>query len=472
MTRYLALVAFLATLVCAVPAPAQTNDQRPKPAQPGGITLDLGGVFGALLTEATRQAAERAIENPGQPAAAPSNAPASKKTAPSYRDVPAPPKRPGVFDGRPVLFAGDYDAHELVVLMIAQDAGKAAMSNSLRSIPGLTLIGEHHFQVEDLIAYRYRLPPDADVADMAKVLMGIPGVLAVQPQYYYRATGKAVSVTDLRGLQYAPERLNARLAHEAGNGTGVTIGLIDTGVDIAQPVLADAAIETFDVLNDKPVSGRDHGTALAGLMLATHNFDGMAPGARLLSVRAFDTDLAGTAVSTSFAIASAIDLAIAKGAQVLNLSFAGPRDPLVLSVLDAAHAAGVVLVAAAGNDGPEAAPAYPGAHRDAIAVTATDSHDLAFSDANRGRYIAVAAPGVDVLSPLPNARFELTSGTSIAAAHVSAIVALMLEHDPGLRPDDIRKRIEATARDLGTPGPDDTFGAGLADAAAAVAARD
>ena len=103
-----------------------------------------------------------------------------------------------------------------------------------------------------------------------------------------------------------------------------------------------------------------------------------------------------------------------------------------------------------------------------IAVTATDADDKLFKGANRGRHIAVAAPGVDLLLPAPEAGYQMTTGTSFAAAEVSGIVALMLERKPDLDQDGVRKALTATARDLGPKGVDTQFGAGLVDAYRAV----
>jgi subtilisin family serine protease len=103
-----------------------------------------------------------------------------------------------------------------------------------------------------------------------------------------------------------------------------------------------------------------------------------------------------------------------------------------------------------------------------IAVTATDSSDKLFDGANRGRQIAVAAPGVDILIAVPNGGYEMSTGTSYSSAEVSGIAALMLQHEPGLKPDQVRAILLATARDLGKKGRDDNYGAGLIDAFRAV----
>jgi subtilisin family serine protease len=95
-----------------------------------------------------------------------------------------------------------------------------------------------------------------------------------------------------------------------------------------------------------------------------------------------------------------------------------------------------------------------------IAVTATDIDDKLFSGANRGRYVAIAAPGVDILVPAPEGTYQMTTGTSVATAHISGIVALLLERNPQLKPDEIRKILTGSAKRLG---PNNEFGAGLVD---------
>jgi subtilisin family serine protease len=130
------------------------------------------------------------------------------------------------------------------------------------------------------------------------------------------------------------------------------------------------------------------------------------------------------------------------------------------------------MVAAAGNDGPASPPLYPAADAHVIAVTATDADDRLYALANHGRYIAVAAPGVDVLEPAPNEGLQLISGTSVAAAHVSGIAALVLERDPNLDPDAVRRVIMRSAAALSAAEAKDDSGAGLTDALRAVEAAD
>jgi subtilisin family serine protease len=197
---------------------------------------------------------------------------------------------------------------------------------------------------------------------------------------------------------------------------------------------------------------------------------GAAPDVQILAVRAFDPE-GGSAQGTTFNILKGLDWAAANGARVINMSFAGPADPDIHRSLEAAHKKGIVLIAAAGNAGPKSPPLYPAADPNVIAVTATDAEDKLFAASNRGPHIAVAAPGVDILVAVPDGAYQVLSGTSMSAAEVSGIAALMIGHKPTLSPDDVRAILLATAKDLGPKGRDDQFGAGLADAYLAILAN-
>ena len=164
---------------------------------------------------------------------------------------------------------------------------------------------------------------------------------------------------------------------------------------------------------------------------------------------------------TTLSILKGIEWAESQGARIINMSFAGPRDPSLERAFKAAHDKGIVLIAAAGNAGPKSPPLYPGADPNVIAVTATDAHDRVFRGANQGPQLSVAAPGVDIIAPAPAGGYQMSTGTSIATAHVSGVVALMLERDPTLKPDDVRKILESTATDLGPKGKNGQFGWGL-----------
>jgi len=173
--------------------------------------------------------------------------------------------------------------------------------------------------------------------------------------------------------------------------------------------------------------------------------------------------------STTFNILLGLDWA-AKRVRVINMSFAGPRDPSAERALKNAHDKGIVLIAAAGNAGPKSPPLYPGAYPSVIAVTATDANDKLFTGANRGRYIAVAAPGVDILTTVPHGHYDFFSGSSFAAAQVSGVVALLLEREPKLTPVQVAALFHRTAHIIPASSGDPAASIDQIDACAALAA--
>ena len=301
------------------------------------------------------------------------------------------------------------------------------------------------------------------VVDMIGVL-GREGI-GSQPNYLY--LGMVDQAGGGSAEQYAPELLGAVEAHRLATGKGVVVAVIDSGVDPNHPDLAGAITGSYDAASaERP---HPHGTGMAGAIASRGTVLGIAPGADLLTVRAFSAN-SGSAEGTTLNIIKGLDWAFEKGARVVNMSFAGPADPRLRDALAKANGKGMVLIAAAGNAGPTSPPLYPAADPGVIAVTAVDASDALFAGANRGKYIAVAAPGVDVLVPAPDASYQLTTGTSVAAAEVSGVVALLLERNPHLTPKDVRRILTRTAKHLGPRGSERDYGAGLVNALDAVTA--
>jgi len=266
--------------------------------------------------------------------------------------------------------------------------------------------------------------------------------------------------------QYAPQKLNLIAAHRLARGERVLVAVIDSEVDATHPDLAGAIVRSFEAASEAE-RPHAHGTGMAGAIAAHRTMLGTAPRVGLLTVRAFGTR-ANSVEGTTFNILKGLDWAAAQGARVVNMSFAGPSDPRLRDALAKAKQKGMVLIAAAGNAGPSSPPLYPAADPNVIAVTATDPDDKLFPGANRGNHIAVAAPGVDILAPAPDGTYQFTTGTSVAAAEVSGVAALMIERNPALTPNDVKKILMDTAKRIGPKGKD--FGAGLVDALQAVSA--
>ena len=253
-------------------------------------------------------------------------------------------------------------------------------------------------------------------------------------------------------------------AHALAKGSNIRVAVIDTTIDAQHPDLAGTVTATFDAIG-KPDKPHPHGTGIAGVIAAHGKLMGVAPSVKVLAIAAF-TSLGSK--GSSMAILTGLEYAGTSGADVINMSFAGPSDPEMQLKIAALRKKGAVLIAAAGNAGPQSRPLYPAAYPDVIAVTATDADDKLFDKANRGTHIAVAAPGVSILAAAPDESYQMQSGTSFAAAQVSGVVALLLERNRQLDPAAIRRILTSTARDLGPAGHDDQFGSGLVDAFSAV----
>jgi hypothetical protein len=330
----------------------------------------------------------------------------------------------------------------------------------------LTQLESQSFPLIGATLYRWRVGGGRSALSAVSELESQGAVAGVQPNYMFSLQEDAAQPADgTQGdpAQYVLSKLHIDQAHQIATGKNVPIAVIDSEIDVAHPDINGTTVKSFDALGGE-VKPQQHGTAMAGAIISHGKLEGIAPGAELLAARAFDDQSNGT----SFAIYKSVQWAADNGARIINMSFTGPPDPTMHRLLVAAYGKGIVLVAAAGNAGPKAAPLYPGADPDVIAVTATDDNDGLFDSANRGQYIAVAAPGVQILALAPADSYTVTTGTSVAAAHVSGVAALLLQHEPDLKPGDIRSILTATAKPLGVPEDHTDFGAGLVNAYRAV----
>ena len=330
----------------------------------------------------------------------------------------------------------------------------------------LTRLETQTLQLTGSTLTRWRIPDRRSVAAVVRQLEADSAVVSAQPNYLYTLQ-QTKAANEGNPSQYELAKLHLPQAHELAKGANVLVAVVDSGVDASHPEIRGSIAGTFDAIAFLPGLNK-HGTAIAGLIAAHDTLMGAAPGARILAVRV----ISGMGSGASWDIVKGLDWAAASGARIINMSFAGPSDPAALRTLNAAYAKGIILIAAAGNAGPKSPPLYPAAYPNVIAVTATDAKDRLFAPSNRGNYIAVAAPGAELLVATPGGFFEVSSGTSFSAAQVSGIVALMLERKPNQSPDQVRAILLSTARDLGPKGSDSQFGAGLVDAYGALMANE
>lgn len=253
-------------------------------------------------------------------------------------------------------------------------------------------------------------------------------------------------------------------ADTTGCGTPPRIGMVDTGLNDKHPVLSSAQLRLHRLEPAKGAqpSERMHGTSVAALLVGEpgSRTPGLVPQASLIAVDAFHKAGADERAD-AYALIEALDYLAAQDVQVINLSLAGPFNFAVAGQVTELDRQGIVLVAAAGNGGPSAKPAYPAAHKPVIAVTAVDRRGQVYRRAGRGAHIDLAAPGVEVWTAASIRGAKTQTGTSYAAPFVTAAVALMLQKEPGLTPAQVRARLQAATRDLGRAGHDEVFGHGL-----------
>lgn len=358
---------------------------------------------------------------------------------------------------------------EQVIVRYFLDANQGQMDDVVRRL-GLRHLNGRTFGLAGITAHLYQITNGAAVTDVIAALETDPTVASAQPNYLYTLQQSAASSGSDEN-QYALAKFSISEVHAVTRGGSVAVAIIDSGIDSTHPELSATIIETIDATDLKTIDAHTHGTSIAGIIASQGALLGIAPEVKLVGVRAFTVDKSsGATRSTSWLIARALDLSHKAGARVINMSFAGARDPLVGKSISGAQSRGLVTIAAAGNNGPDSTPAYPAAYTGVIAVTATDENDAVYGKANQGDYVQIAAPGVAILAPVPNGGYEISSGTSMAAAHVSGLVALMLSQKETLSSTQVQSILESTATDLGSPGRDVVFGSGLPNANAAVGA--
>jgi hypothetical protein len=365
-----------------------------------------------------------------------------------------------------------YVPDEVLFIMNA-NAPANAVRNVVRRF-NLTLIAEEQSQLVGTVVHRYRIPSRTTVPAAIRAMTRTAGVGYVQPNYLFerpnyvfRLQSAATTQTGGASMQYVVDQLRLPEAHGLARGEQVPIAVIDSGVEATHPEMTGRIASSFDAVGGA-FQAHEHGTGMAGAIVAHGQLTGVSPRANILAARAFAPGQSSGASGTSFHILRAMDWSISAGARVINMSFAGPRDPMMTRAIQVAAGRRIAMVAAMGNEGPGAPVSFPAADPNVIAVTATDQAGRLFAAASRGNHVAVAAPGVEIILPAPRGGYQISSGTSVAAAHVSGIAALLLERQPGLDPAQLRQILQETARRGATADP--LLGAGLADPVPALTA--
>jgi subtilisin family serine protease len=267
--------------------------------------------------------------------------------------------------------------------------------------------------------------------------------------------------------QWALPKIAAPLSWDLSKGSpNAPVAVLDTGVELAHPDLAGQLLPGFDFVNGDtdPSDDHGHGTRMIGIVAARQNnalgVSGIAPDSQILPGKVMGSD--GTGLYGD--VADGITWAVDQGARVINLSLVGTAPSSVLqSAIDYATANGVITVASSGNWGTDD-PAYPAAFDDVVSVGATGDNDVRSSFSNYGASLDVMAPGASILTTTLNAGYTGSTGTSPAAAHASATLALLLAAEPGIGRTAAIQRLYDGAADLGDSGWDLYHGWGRIDA--------
>jgi subtilisin family serine protease len=320
--------------------------------------------------------------------------------------------------------------------------------------------------IEQIGVHVVELPEQADERGVARALAKHPHLQWAELDLAYPPT--LVPNDPLYPSEWHHPKIVTPTAWNVTRGLGVTIAILDSGVDAAHPDLAGAMLPGWNVY-DNNSDTRDvygHGTKVAGAAAAIGNNSGGVAGvayqARIMPMRV--TDLSGWAWTST--LSQGLTWAADRGARVANMSFQGVcSSSTVLSAAQYFRNKGGVAVAAAGNTGA----LLSGSQSSALTcVTATTSSDARASWSSYGAFVDVAAPGVAIYSTTRGGGYASVSGTSFASPIVAGVYALMKAANGSLAPSTLDKILTSTARDLGTAGWDQYFGWGRVDAAAAV----
>lgn len=319
---------------------------------------------------------------------------------------------------------------------------------------------------------------------VAASLRADPRVIAVVPDAVVHATGwpnDGPPSDALYGEQEDLAQIHVPAAWPTTTGDpSVVVAVIDTGVDLSHPDLAGVTVvsprnETFNTTDVTDVVG--HGTHVTGTIFARTNngtgIAGIAPRSRLMPIKVLD----GAGAGFFSDVLDGMDWARTHGADVINLSLGGVLTPeqiaLFQPTFSAARAAGILIVAAAGNSG-DRLMYYPAGLNGVVSVGAVDASDVEADFSTFNRAVDLSAPGVETLSTVPIADdplgYERFSGTSMASPHVAGVAALVWAERPGLSVAQLEAVLRTSATDLGTPGRDDYYGSGRIDAEAALSA--
>jgi subtilisin family serine protease len=369
---------------------------------------------------------------------------------------PASDEPPVPQPGEPA--AADHEPGEVVVRWTAEARDEALAELDL----------EVKEELAELGATLLAVPIGSEV-EVAQALTAREGVAWAQPNFIRRIS--MIPNDPLFDRQWSLRKIDAPAAWEMTLGSPtIVVAVIDTGVDLAHPDLQARLVPGRNLLDSElpPQDDGGHGTHVAGTIAATINNNmgvaGVAPGVSIMPIKALRANGSGKDTTVAQGVMWAAD----NGARIINMSFGGAEVSRPLSeAISYAARKGIITVVAAGNEGIDT-PSYPAATEPNIAVAATDQNDRRGPYSNFGTWIVISAPGTGIWSTWwgGQSSYRIDNGTSMAAPHVSGVIALMLSVRPDMTIPEITGILRSTADPVLEPG----IGAGRINAGRAIAA--
>lgn len=312
----------------------------------------------------------------------------------------------------------------------AGHVARRRIAGRLARAHGLTLSNDWAMPLIGVDCYVMFVPTEQSPQSAAQALSRDAGVAWAQPMNVFHGQGAAPAPNDpLFVAQPASRAWRLADLQQISTGRGVSVAVIDSMIDATHPDLAGQIQSRANFVEGRSDAPEAHGTAVAGVIAAVENnglgIAGIAPHARLMALRACWQELrpAVQTVCDTLGLAEALHFAILHAAKIINMSLSGPPDVLLGKLIDVAVTRGATVVAAA--DAEVSDGGFPASHRGVVAVA-----EDGLSAPPAGLY---TAPGRDVPTTEPGGQWNLVSGSSFSAAHVSGLIALVQERAPGAR---------------------------------------
>lgn len=305
-------------------------------------------------------------------------------------------------------------------------AGLERQGRAIAKDVGLRFVEVWPMPVLGLNCFVLEITNSRSTQEVIELVERQPSVQWAEGMELYEVKAAAAGTDPLAQLSPATSAWNLANIHASWTGRNVTVAVIDTQVDLDHPDLTGRVKVSRNFVSDVQARPEYHGTEVAGIIAANARNGigsaGVAPEARLMALRACWQRAASRAsVCTSLNLARAINYAIENDAKIINLSLGGPTNRLLTRLIDTAAAKGIAVVAAYDPSLPNGG--FPASHADVIAVAQT----------GKGIAKGYAAPGTDVPTTQPGGGFYFVTGSSYAAAHVSGLLALVVERDRNRR---------------------------------------